>query len=166
MIGAYRITARIIDTLVQLGIGAQCARLHLAMQHMQRPQHFLRIGDGDIKPCIIAQGASVAHLPAAFAIKGRLVQQQSHMRAFFGFFNGGAVLQNGEHLPFGLRGLIADKLGCAEFVLHIKPNAIGCRRPRARPIGARIGALLCHCRFKASGVNRIAFFAQGVLCQV
>src|ERR1700722_2218200 len=89
---------------------------------------FLRIDNA--RPKIGADDdASVADLPAGFAVEGRLIQDHRALLAGDQLLDFGAVLQNRQRDAFGLLGLVAEELRRAKLFAEGKPDRLGRRLP-------------------------------------
>jgi hypothetical protein len=71
-----------------------------------------------------AQLSAVADLPAAFAVKWRLVEQDLHGFALDGTIRADPVLDDRENDPLTLIARIAGELGCSEFLGEIEPQLV------------------------------------------
>jgi hypothetical protein len=86
--------------------------------------------------------ADIAGLAAGFAVKGRLVGEDLHRVTGIGRHHPAAILEEGQHLAFGVLGVIAEEFGAADFVQHREPLRFAGGFARTGPGGAGFGFLL------------------------
>ena len=110
--------------------------------------------------------ARIPHLPAAFGIEGRLVDDDLDLLALGCRLDFGAVPDQRLNLALGLFGVIAQELGRAVAVSQFEPDGRILRLARPGPGGAGLGLLFGHRRIKAGDLDPAPLFAQRVLRQV
>ena len=108
--------------------------------------------------------SAVANLTAAFGVERRLVQDDADV-ACRGV-GGGSVLDEGQDLPLGDLGVVAEEFGDPVLVGDIEIKRFVGSFARAGPGRAGFGLLFGHGGVKAVGVNAAAHFAQSVLREV
>src|SRR5262245_47323311 len=89
-------------------------------------QPLMRIMHHDFRAGSRKNGAGIADLPAALAIKRRLVEQDLDLVAGGGLRNFDAGLEDRRDLSFGGFSLVAQKFGGTQTLLEIEPSSIRC----------------------------------------
>ena len=131
----------------------------------EHPRRFLDIGDL-CRAGLGADKACIPNLPAAFGIKGRLVDDDLHGCPGFGRPDRHPVADQRQQLTFGGFGVIAQKLGRAIGLGQFEPDSGILGLAGADPGRARLLALLVHRGLEPRHIDGLALFAQRILRQI
>src|SRR5690606_36054488 len=139
--GADARAAAMIDGQMHLVAHGDAAALDTGMMDMKATERFTGLFHLRQKTVRPANGAGVAGLAAALAIKGRLVGEDGDALAGFRSLHARAILDQCNDLTFAGLAQITDEFGCAFGFRDVEPDFLGGLLPRALP-GRAGGRLL------------------------
>jgi hypothetical protein len=133
---------------------------------MQPAERLGCVIDLPLQALVAADRTGIAHLAAAFAVKGRLVGQDDDLVARPGPFHPGAVLDECHHDALALVPGIAGEFGRALRLGNVEPDVLGGLLARALPGRAGRGLLSGHRLVEAGAIDAEALGAKSVLGQI
>ena len=166
VIGADRAAMRDIDRLDKRVAELDRPFGDRRAKRVELAQRFRRRGNIGFEPVEHGQFSGVADLPAAFAVKRRLVEHDLDVIADRGAINQRAVLDDRQHHALAVMLRVTGEFGRAMLLGEVVPQFLRGLVPRAFPGGARGGFLLGHGGVEAGAVDGHAARAQCVFGEI
>ena len=166
MVGTDRPPARVIDGGQHRLTHHKRTRRHRTRMHKQVAHPALCRRDRDRQAVDARNRPRIADLPAALAIKRRLVQDDSNGRTRPDVFHRRPVHHQRCDLCLRRFGRVAQELGGTELLMQVEPDPLRRRVPCAGPCRAGAAALLVHCRLEPGRFHGAPLLPHCILREV
>src|SRR5262249_46040628 len=154
-----------VDLELQRVAYLQGALLQRALMHPEIAGLLLRVGDAELR-AFAREHAGVADLATGLRVERGLVQHDAAGLTGLEAVDLLAVLDQRRDHAFRALGLVAQKLGRAEFLAERKPHAFGSGVARAGPGRARLLTLAVHRVGEGRDIDADAARLQRVLGEI
>ena len=166
MVCADLVTARGVDGERYAIAHINRARFNLRLMRVKASERFRRVVHQRAQTRVIGDQPRIAHLPAALAIKRRLVGDDRHVGRSLRVQNFDPIDENSEHFANAFGRCISGKFGRSDPLGNVEPDVVRCLRPRTLPRRARHRFLPRHPVIETGTVNAQTLRAQSILGQV
>ncbi len=166
MVGAGRSAAIGVNRLMEGFADAHLALRDPGPEGVQLAERFRCVLYNAFEALERSQFSCITDLSAAFAIEGRLIEDQRDGFTLPGGIGPNTILDDRLHDAFAFGARIAGKFGRAGLFGDVIPKFVGCLFARTLPGGAGRCLLLGHRRIEACAIDGQAAHSQRVFGQI